>query len=112
MIQSFSLFMTMGQLQPFFPPQSFYLFVINRPAFNAKEMGNLTISIPAILFGQPDHRQTQFLVIIMFSDVGIALRTTCQADRFAGSSLRCIQFLTDINNSLTQIGNRQALGFK
>ena len=86
--------------------------MINRPAFNAKETGNFAITVPAILLRQSDHRQTQFLVIFMFFDVGIELRTTCQANRFAGSSLRCIQFLTDINNSLTQIGNRQALGFK
>jgi len=41
-------------------------------------------------------------------DFSRALRTACQPDRFAGSPLRRIQFLTDMNNGLTQIGDRQA----
>ena len=58
MIQPFLLLMAMGQLQPFFSPHSLYLLVISYPAFNTKELGNLTITIPAILFGEPHHRQT------------------------------------------------------
>ena len=58
MIQPFPLLMAMRQLQPFFSPHSLYLLVISYPAFNTKELGNLTITIPAILFGEPCHRQT------------------------------------------------------
>jgi len=77
MIWALPLFMTMGQLQPFFSPQAFYLFAIYRPAFNAQEMGNLAIPIAAILFGQPDHRQAQGFIVIVFFDFRVALRTAC-----------------------------------
>ncbi len=49
------------------------------------------------------------VIVINFTDCLIALGTPRQANRFAGSPLRGIQLFTNINHSLTQIGNCQAL---
>ncbi|MEQ9488519.1 MAG: hypothetical protein RIM72_05940 [Alphaproteobacteria bacterium] len=111
MIQPFPFLMTVWQLQSFFPPQAFDLLVIDHPAFDPKELGNLAIAIPAILFGQSDHRQTQFLVIFFTGD-GVTEGAAGKANRFAGPALRCVQLLTNIDCGLTQISSRQAFGFR
>jgi len=85
--------------------------VVDRPAFDTKKLGDLAITIATILLGQPDQGQTQFIVIILF-DGFVAECAAGQADRFAGSSFPRIQLLTNMGHSLTQIGNRQTLGFK
>jgi hypothetical protein len=73
--------------------------VINRPAFHAKKLGDFTIAIATILLGQPDQGQAQFVIIL-----GCRLIAQCtprQADHFAGSSLRRIELLTNMDYSLT-----------
>ena len=85
--------------------------MVRSPALYTKEMGDLAITIPAILFGQPDHRQTQ-LFVIMLLNCDVALSATGKANRFAGPSFRCIELLTNTNHRLTKIGNRQAFGFR
>jgi len=54
-IQPFPFLMAMRQLQTLFPPQPFNLLVINHPAFHAKQLSNLAITISTILLGQSDH---------------------------------------------------------
>lgn len=111
MVQSLSLLVTLWELQSFLPPQTGDLLVIDHPAFNTKQAGNLSISVSAILLRQPDHRQAKLFLIILLN-ANIAVRTPGHANRFARSSLGCVQNLTNMKHSLTQIGNRQALGFR
>jgi hypothetical protein len=50
-IEAFPLLVTLRYLEALFPPQPFYLLVIDLPAFNAKQLGNLPVAIiAAILF--------------------------------------------------------------
>lgn len=51
MIEALSLLMAPRQLQAFLTPQSFDLLVIDAPAFNTQEFGDLAISVAAILLG-------------------------------------------------------------
>jgi hypothetical protein len=85
--------------------------MVDDPTLYPKQLGNLTVAIPTILLGQFDHRQAQFFVIALNCS-SISLGAPGKANRFASSSLRRIQPLTNINYGLTQIGDRQALGFK
>ncbi len=62
-IEPFALLMALGKLQPFLTPYPLYLLVINVPAFNREQLGNLAIAIAAILFGQLDQGQSQGLII-------------------------------------------------
>ena len=84
--------------------------MINRPPLDAKKLGNLAITVTTVLLGQTDQGQAQ-LVIILWERL-IAQRTPSQADRFAGSPLRGIEPLTNMDHGPTEIGNRQTLGFK
>ena len=85
--------------------------MVRSPALYTKEMGDLAITIPAILFGRPDHRQTQ-LFVIMLLNCDVALSAAGKANRFAGPQLRCIQLLTNINHRLKQISDCQAFGIR
>ena len=75
MIKPFPLFMTMGQLQTLFSPQAFNLLMVNLPALNTKEVGDLALTVTAILLGQSNHRQTEFFVV-MFFEGEVALSAT------------------------------------
>jgi hypothetical protein len=85
--------------------------MVSVPTFYPKQLSNLAIAIPTILLGQSDHRQAQFFAIALNS-CSISLGAAGYANHFARSSLRCIELLSNINHGLTQIGDRQALGFK
>jgi hypothetical protein len=63
------------------------------------------------LFGKSDQCQAERLVILPVSGLVLMCRAR-QADRFAGSPFRCRQLLANIEDRLTQIGWRQAFGFK
>jgi len=99
-----------GQLQAFFAPQSFDFLVIDLPALHPQQGCDLSVAIPTILFGQPDHRQAQHIII---RGLGLIPQAgSRQAQHSAGSALRCVQLLTGVDHGLTQPINRQALGFK
>ena len=85
--------------------------MIDDPTLYPKQLGNLTVAIPTILLGQSDHRQPKIFIIALNCG-SVSLGATGKTNRFAGSSLRRIQPLTNINHGLTQVGDRQALGFK
>jgi len=93
------------------PPQMINLLVIDDPALDTLEMGDLAIAIPALLLSQSDERQSK-LFIIRLGMGDLTQRPAGKADRSAGPSLLGIQLLADINYSLTYIGSRPALGFK
>ena len=63
MIKPLTAFMTRRELQAFLAPYSFDLFVIDIPALNAKELGDLAITVTPVLFSEPDQRQTQGVII-------------------------------------------------
>ena len=71
---------------------------------------NLAITLAAVLFRQPDQSQSQGGIVSISRLVmqGAAR----QANHPAGPSLRRCELLARMDNSLTQIGDRQALGFK
>ena len=72
-VKPFAPLVAMRQLKTFLPPQPFDLLVVDRPALDTKKMGDLAISVTAILLGQPDQGQAQLVVI--FWDRLIAQRT-------------------------------------
>jgi len=109
-IEALPLPVTLRYLETLFPPQPFYLLVIDLPAFNAKQLGNLPIAIAAILLCQSD--QSQPKAVIIFRACLIALCGPCHADRSASPPLGRPELLTNMDHSLTQIGNRQTLGFR
>ena len=98
-IEPFTSLVAIRQLQTFFPPQPLDLLVIDDPAFDTKKLGDLAITVTAILLGQLDQCQAEFVIILWCCLV--AQTAPRQADRFAGSSLRRIELLTNMNYSLT-----------
>ena len=92
-------FVAMWQLQALFPLQALALLVIDRPALDTKKLGDLAVTVVAILLGQPDWGQAQ-CVIILWSRL-VAQGAPRQADRFAGSSLRGVELLTNMDHSPT-----------
>lgn len=57
MLQAPPFLMSFWQLEPFFTPQTLNFLVINAPALNPQQLGDLAISVSPILLGQTDHRQ-------------------------------------------------------
>ena len=67
MIEPLALLVSGRELQAFLSPYSLDFLVIDVPALNAKQLGDLPIAVAAILFCEPDQRQTQtFIVIFRF----------------------------------------------
>ena len=110
MVEPFTSLVSVRQLQTFFPPQALDLLMIDVPTFDTKKPGDLAITVSAILLGQPDQSQAQFVIILW--RCLIAQTAPRQADRFARSPFRRIKPLTNMDHGLTQIGSRQTLGFK
>ena len=109
-IEALPLPVALRYLEALFPPQPLYLLVIDLPAFNAKQLGNLPVAIAAILLCQSE--QSQPKAVIISRGCRIALCGPCHADRSASPPLGWPEFLTHMDYSLTQIGNRQTLGFR
>ena len=63
-VETFVPFVAIRQLKIFFPPQALDLLVFDHPAFDAKELSNLTIAIAIILLGQPNEGQAQFVIVL------------------------------------------------
>ena len=103
-IEALPFLVTLRYLETLFPPQPFDLLVIDLPAFNAEQLGNLPVAIAAILLCQSD--QSQPKAVIISGRFRIALCGPCHADRSASPPLGWPEFLTHMDYSLTQIGNR------
>jgi hypothetical protein len=84
-IETLPLPVTLRYLETLFPPQPFYLLVIDWPAFNAKQRGNLPVAIAAILLCQSD--QSQPKAVIIARECLIALCGPGHADRSASPPL-------------------------
>lgn len=80
------------------------------PALDAQEFGNLAVTITSILLGQPDESEAQCIVIP--GDGLVLLGAAGKADDPAGPPLRRGQLLPRVDNGLTKVVRRQALGFR
>jgi hypothetical protein len=109
-VETPALLMPLRHLQPFFTPQALNLLVVYPPALDTKQSRYLAVAITPVLLRQPDQGQPQGVVITLGRL--IVQGTAGQADHPAGSSLRCGQLLTRMDNGLTKIPARQALGFR
>jgi len=109
-IEALPPLVTLRYLEALFPPQPLYLLVIDLPAFNAEQLGNLPVAITAVLLCQSD--QSQPKAVIISRGCLIALCGACHADRSASPPLGRPEFLAHMGYSLTQIGKRQTLGFR
>ena len=112
MVETAALLVALRQLQAFFTPEPLDLLVIDLPAFEPQQLGDFSIAIAAILFGQPDQRQAQGLIIILAFTGLILLRRARHADRPAGAPLGCVELLAYMDHGLAQVSRLQALGFR
>ena len=101
-IETFPLLVTLRYLETLFPPQPLYLLVIDLPAFNAEQLGDLPVAIAAIMLCQSD--QSQPKAVIISRRCLIALCGPCHADRSASPPLGRPELLTHMDHGLTQIG--------
>ncbi|MEM6758507.1 MAG: hypothetical protein AAF601_03410 [Pseudomonadota bacterium] len=108
-VQPFAFLVSLWGLQAFFA-HSFDLFMIDCPAFDTQQLGDLAVALAPVLFGQPDHCQTQRLIILWGHPV--LKRTARQPDHTAGAPFRCCQLLSGMHHGLTKLVCRQAFGFK
>lgn len=99
-IQPFTLFVTLRQLQAFLSPQPFHAFVIDVLTFHAQKSSDLTVSVPTIHLGQPDQSQPQLFLIIFRSRL-IPEAAPCDANDITRPALRCVKLLATVDNGLT-----------
>jgi len=71
---------------------------------------NLAITLAAVLLRQPDQRQPQGVIVSVCRLV--MQRASRQTDHPTGSPLRRCELLTRVDNGLTKLFGRQALGFR
>ena len=109
-IEPSALLVTLRKLQSLFAPETFPLLVIYLPALDAQQFGNLAIAVTPILFGQPDQSQPQSIVVL--GSRPVLQGASRQADYPAGLPLRRRELLTRMDNGLTKLLCRQALGFR
>ena len=109
-IEPSALLVPLRKLQPFFAPEPFHLLVVDLPAFDAQEFRYLAIAVPTVLLGQPDQSQPQRIIIPLGRLV--LQGASRQTDHPACPSLRRRELLARVNDGLTELLCRQALGFR
>jgi len=80
------------------------------PALDPQQLSYLAVAIAAIVLDQTDHGKPQ-TVIVSFHRL-ILHGTARKADGLTGPALRCGELLARVNDSLTKLARRQALGFR
>ena len=105
-----ALLVPLRQLKSLFAPDPLNLLVVHLPAFDAQQLRYLAIAVAAILLRQPDQGQPQGIII----SVGrlVLQGTARQTNHPAGPPLRRRQLLARMDNGLTKLLGRQALGFR
>jgi len=101
---------SLRQLQPFLTPDPLDLLVIDPPAFDAQQFGDLAIAVSSVLLGQSEQRQTESVIIPR--GWLILQRVARQADDPAGPPFRGRKLLACMDDGLTKLLGRQALGFR
>ena len=109
-IEPSALSVPLRQLKALFAPDPLNLLVVHLPAFDMQQLGNLAIAVAPILLRQPDQRQPQSIVI--FGVWSILQGASRQTNHPAGPSLRRRKLLARMDNGLTELPGRQALGFR
>ena len=104
------LLMPLRHLQPFFTPQAFNLIVVYLPALDTEQSRYLAVTVTPVVLRQPDQGQPQGIVITLGRL--IVQGTAGYTNYPVGSSLGRRQLLTRMDNGLTKIPARQALGFR
>jgi len=104
------LLVSLWKLQSFLTPEPLDLLVIDLPAFEVKQLGDLAIAISAVLLCQPDQSQPQR--IIVSRGWSILQGAPRQTDDPARSPLRRSELLACVNDGLTELLCGQALGFR
>ena len=87
-----------------------FLLVVHLPALDMQQLGNLAIAVAPILLRQPGQRQPQSIVI--FGVWSILQGASRQTNHPAGPSLRRRKLLARMDNGLTELPGRQALGYR
>ena len=105
-----ALLMTLRQLEPLFAPGPLNLLVVHRPAFDTQQRRNLAIAVAPVLLRQPDQIQPQGSII--FPGRLVLQGTKRQSNHPAGSPFRRRELLARMDNGLTELPGRQALGFR
>ena len=105
-----ALLMTLRQLKPLFAPDPLNLLVVHLPAFDTQQFRYLAIAVAPISLRQPDQGEPESIII--FSGRLVLQGTTRQANHPAGPPLRCRELLARMDNGLTELPGRQALGFR
>ena len=109
-IEPSALSVPLRQLKALFAPDPLNLLVVHHPAFDMQQLGNLAIAVAPILLRQPDQRQPQSIVI--FGVWSMLQGASRQTNHPAGPSLRRRKLLARMDNGLTELPGRQALGFR
>ena len=102
--------MPLRQLEPLFAPDPLNLLVVHLPAFDMQQFRYLAIAVAPIPLRQPDQGEPESIII--FSGRLVLQGTTRQANHPAGPPLRCRELLARMDNGLTELPGRQALGFR
>lgn len=95
--------MTSRDLQPFFAPQALDLLVIDMPAFDLQEGGDLAIPVSAILLGQAYECEPEGIFILGPSPEGIALGTAGLIQYLAGATLIAAQALANMDDRIAYL---------
>ena len=109
-VEASLLLVALRLLQPFLAPEPLHLLVIDPPSLDPQKFGHLAIAVPAIALRQPDHGEPQLIVIPL--DGPVLHETAGKADHLARPTLGRGEFLTRMNDGLTKLARRQALGFR
>ena len=109
-VEPTALLMTLRQLKPLFAPDPLNLLVVHLPAFDTQQFRYLAIAVAPISLRQPDQGEPESIII--FSGRLVLQGTTRQANHPAGPPLRCRELLARMDNGLTELPGRQALGFR
>ena len=109
-VQTPALLVAFRQLKSLFAPDPLNLLVVHLPAFDTQQLRYLAIAVTTVLLRQPDQRQPQGVIVSVCRLV--MQRASRQTDHPTGSPLRRCELLTRVDNGLTKLFGRQALGFR
>ena len=109
-VETPAFLVSLRQLKAFFAPDPLNLLVVHLPAFDTQQFRYLAIAVAPISLRQPDQGEPESIII--FSGRLVLQGTTRQAYHPAGPPLRCRELLTCMDNGLTELPGRQALGYR
>nr|WP_068317698.1 hypothetical protein [Aliiruegeria sabulilitoris] len=109
-IEAALLLVTLRLLEAFLAPEPLHLLVVDAPALDPQQLCHLSIAITPIALRQSDHGKPQLIVVLF--DSPVLHGTAGKSDHLAGPAFGRGEFLTRVNDGLTKLARRQALGFR